>query len=96
MTCSAMATVGTRAMYMISASGAGGLSAVAWPAVRLASLTDQLSPDGRRYSRAALPCRNICTTASFAPGARGAAWDAGIGESAPPPGQVSGRSQRKR
>src|SRR5215472_659 len=40
-TCSAISMVGTRRMYWISASPAGRLSAVAWPAVRIASLMGQ-------------------------------------------------------
>src|ERR1017187_3447858 len=40
-TCSAISIVGTRQIYWIWERWAGRLSAVAWPAVRIASLIDQ-------------------------------------------------------
>ena len=91
-----MAMVGTRIMYWISASPAGRLSAVAWPAVRIASLIDQPPWCGSMESRSALEAMYIIISASLAPGARTAECDCGIGAPSPLAPSASGWSQTKR
>src|SRR3546814_18900567 len=79
--CSAMSRVGTRMMYWICARLAGMLSAVAWPAVRIASFIDQEPPVPVRCSLSALADRYIRITEQLAPGAPPSACEAGIGGS---------------
>src|SRR5690606_8098201 len=94
-TASAAATSGTRHEYWIWAIEAGRLSAVACPAVRIASLSDQPPVAGSIESCVVLVSEYMVNSAAFAPGARAAEWEAGMGLSGSAYPQVSGSGQVK-
>src|SRR3569833_1802683 len=79
----------------ICATWAGRLSAVACPAVRIASEIDQPVVKGSIEDCSCLVRANIVNSASLAPGARAAMCEAGIGLDASAVLQYSGSTHSK-